>query len=145
MFQKLRNNQKTSSPLQQRNNNENRENRHYPARYPVRFRPEKTASAQQDYNAASSKVSKMETLLIAVHTDNGLCGWGEAFGHLINPVTFSALENAIAPFFIGKTFNSCEQLQQMMLHAEQAFHGFGRTGPALRAVCGRYRLVGFTG
>lgn len=94
----------------------------------------KTASAQQDYNAASSKVSKMETLLIAVHTDNGLCGWGEAFGHLINPVTFSALENAIAPFFIGKTFNSCEQLQQMMLHAEQAFHGFGRTGPVRYAL-----------
>ncbi len=72
----------------------------------------KTASAQQDYNAASSKVSKMETLLIAVHTDNGLCGWGEAFGHLINPVTFSALENAIAPFLSAKhltAVNSCSK------------------------------------
>ena len=89
---------------------------------------------QQDYNAASSRVTKMETLLVAVYTDNGLCGWGEAFGHLINPVTFTALESSVAPFFINKEFNSVADIATLMQQAELAFHGFGRTGPVRYAL-----------
>ena len=90
---------------------------------------EKSGSEQQDYNAASSRVTKMETLLVAVYSDTGLCGWGEAFGHLINPVTFTALESAVAPFFINRQFDSVTEIEALMKDAEQAFHGFGRTGP----------------
>lgn len=95
---------------------------------------EKKGTEQQDYNAASSRVSKMETLLVAVHCDNGLCGWGEAFGHLINPVTFTALEKSVAPFFINREFSSATDLESLMQDAEYAFHGFGRTGPVRYAL-----------
>ena len=95
---------------------------------------QKASTDQQDYNAASSQVTKMETLLVAIFSDNGLCGWGEAFGHLINPVTFSALENAVAPFFIQKEFNSATDIEVLMIQAEQAFHAFGRTGPVRYAL-----------
>ena len=30
---------------------------------------------------------RMETLLVRVETDDGLVGWGEAFGHATNPTT----------------------------------------------------------
>lgn len=93
-----------------------------------------TESDQQDYNAASSSVSQMETLLVAVYTDNGLCGWGEAFGHLINPVTFATLESTVAPFFLGKDFSSSSDIEKLMKQAEYAFHAFGRTGPVRYAL-----------
>lgn len=95
---------------------------------------EKKGPEQQDYNAASSRVTKMETLLVAVYSDSGLCGWGEAFGHLINPVTFTAIENAVAPFFINRIFDSATDIATLMKQAEQAFHGFGRTGPVRYAL-----------
>lgn len=95
---------------------------------------EKNGPEQQDYNAASSRVTKMETLLVAVYSDTGLCGWGEAFGHLINPVTFTALESAVAPFFINRHVDSITGIAALMKEAEQAFHGFGRTGPVRYAL-----------
>lgn len=95
---------------------------------------EKYAAPHQDFNAASPALSKMETLLVAVHTDNGLTGWGEAFGHLINPVTFTALSESVAPFFIGKTCHDRQTLSECMGQAEYAFHAFGRTGPVRYAL-----------
>ncbi|WP_300000468.1 mandelate racemase/muconate lactonizing enzyme family protein [uncultured Cedecea sp.] len=107
---------------------------------------EKKENAQQDYNAASPLLSKMETLLIKIHADNGLYGWGEAFGHLSNPVTYAALENLVAPFFIGRQFSSVSDIETLMKEAEVALHGFGRTGPvryALSAVdIGLWDLLG---
>lgn len=94
----------------------------------------KNGLEQQDYNAASSRVTKMESLLVAIYTDCGLCGWGEAFGHLINPVTFTALEDAVAPFFINRVFEDEAGIAMLMKQAEQAFHGFGRTGPVRYAL-----------
>lgn len=95
---------------------------------------QKKENAQQDYNAASPLLSKMETLLIKVHADNGLYGWGEAFGHLSNPVTFPALENLVAPFFVGRTFSTTDDIANIMQEAEVALHGFGRTGPVRYAL-----------
>lgn len=47
----------------------------------------------------------------------------------MNPVTYSALEHQVAPFFIDKQFLDQESLSTLMKDAEYAFHGFGRTGP----------------
>lgn len=85
--------------------------------------------AGQDFNAASPNLDKMESLIVKVHTQDGLIGWGEAFGHLMNPVTYSALEHQVAPFFLDKQFSDQESLSTLMKSAEYAFHGFGRTGP----------------
>ena len=83
----------------------------------------------QDFNAASPNLDKMESLIVKVHTTDGLIGWGEAFGHLMNPVTYSALEHQVAPFFLDKQFSNRENLETLIKEAEYAFHGFGRTGP----------------
>ncbi len=95
---------------------------------------EKYADAHQDYNAASPALSKMESLLVCIETDDGLTGWGEAFGHLINPVTFCALEQSVGPFFLGKTLSTRADLDALMTSADYAFHGFGRTGPVRYAL-----------
>lgn len=85
--------------------------------------------AHQDFNAASDSLSEMETLLVQIHADNGLTGWGEAFGHLVNPVTMSALKEIVAPLFCHQSFCNESELQQLISRAEQSLHAFGRTGP----------------
>ncbi|WP_409308125.1 mandelate racemase/muconate lactonizing enzyme family protein [Pectobacterium sp. B1J-3] len=87
------------------------------------------------YNAASPTLKKMETLLVRVTTDNGLQGWGEGFGHLCNPVTFNALQGVVGNFFLGKEIGpSPDDIQALMVSAEQALHAFGRSGPIVYAL-----------
>ena len=83
------------------------------------------------FNAASPDITRMESLLVRLTSDDGREGWGEAFGHGINPVTFTALEKLVAPFFLG---TELDQRQQTYQQALRAFHGFGRTGAVLYAV-----------
>ena len=66
-------------------------------------RPDKAAAAAGEvaYNAASPALSRMEALLVKVTTDDGRTGWGEGFGHAVNPVTFAALTGLVGPFFLG--------------------------------------------
>lgn len=77
------------------------------------------------YNASSRTFTAMQALLVAVHTTDGLTGWGEAFGHKTNPATWAALEDVVAPFFIGRPADP----SAVRSEAEYAFHAFGRTGP----------------
>lgn len=90
------------------------------------------------FNAASTSLKRMETLLVKVITDTGLVGWGEGFGHLSNPVTEQALRSLVGPFFVGQTLpENREALETLMQQAEFALHAFGRSGPvrfALSAV-----------
>ncbi len=82
------------------------------------------------WNAASPALKKMETLLVRIETDNGLHGWGEAFGHLSNSVTVQALQDLIVPCFLGKNLpDSPSTLAALMQEAEKALHAFGRSGP----------------
>ncbi|WP_413721265.1 mandelate racemase/muconate lactonizing enzyme family protein [Sodalis sp. RH23] len=82
------------------------------------------------YNAASRELTRMETLLVRVTTDDGLQGWGEGFGHLSNPVTYAALDGPVGRFFLGRSFDGTTAgLGQLMDHAQRAFHAFGRSGP----------------
>lgn len=83
------------------------------------------------YNGASPNIKKMETLLVRVETDNGLVGWGEAFGHGSNCVTFTALEQLVTPLFLGKSLNNYEQA---LYEAKRALHSFGTSGPMLYAL-----------
>lgn len=86
---------------------------------------------EDKFNGASPNIDKMESLLVEVHTDSGLVGWGEAFGHASNPVTFAALEHLVAPLFIGKNI---ENYEQSLYEARRALHSFGSTGPMLYAL-----------
>jgi L-alanine-DL-glutamate epimerase-like enolase superfamily enzyme len=75
----------------------------------------------------------MDFLLVRVDTDQGLTGWGEAFGHAIIPSTKAALETFVAPWFIGKDATDIGALHR---EAAQAFHIFGRNGPTTYAHSG---------
>ncbi|MBG6084316.1 mandelate racemase/muconate lactonizing enzyme family protein [Zhihengliuella flava] len=77
------------------------------------------------YNASSRTFTEMQSLLVSVHTSDGLTGWGEAFGHKTNPATWAALQDVVAPFFVGRAADPVAVRHD----AEYAFHAFGRTGP----------------
>lgn len=91
------------------------------------------ARADDRFNAASPRHSAMESLIVQVHTDCGLTGWGEAFGHGSNPVTFAALQQVIAPMFIGLDLADREAALEA---ARKAVHGFGSTGPMVYGLSG---------
>ena len=73
----------------------------------------------------------MECLAVRVETDEGLVGWGEAFGHLVNAGTQTIIEDLVGPWFLGRDTGS---IAAVMEEAQRAFHGFGRTGPVLYAL-----------
>jgi len=86
---------------------------------------------EDKFNGASPNIDKMESLLVEVETDTGLIGWGEAFGHASNVVTFSVLEHLVAPMFVGKNIADYEA---SLYAAKRALHSFGSSGPMLYAL-----------
>lgn len=109
-------------------------------RIAIPFDAHRRPPAQQEttFNAASPSLSRMEALLVKVETDSGLCGWGEAFGHLANPVSEQALRTLAAPFFLNRTLPTNQhEIAALMQEAEKALHAFGRSGPV------RYALSAF--
>ena len=85
-------------------------------------------AAEQEF--AGLRFPSMDHLLVEVETDAGISGWGEGFGHSIIPVTKSALEGYVGPWFIGKEATDIAALHR---EAAQAFHIFGRNGPVVYA------------
>jgi L-alanine-DL-glutamate epimerase-like enolase superfamily enzyme len=77
--------------------------------------------------------STVDTLLVKVETDEGVTGWGEAFGYNIIPGTIATIEHMIAPQFIGRDAAAIGPLMAQMHHR---FHLFGRSGPAMFGLSG---------
>ncbi len=75
----------------------------------------------------------LEILLVRVETDDGLVGWGEAFGHAAIPATRAALDTIVAPLVIGRSAEDIEGLSRDILHA---VHLLGRNGPFVYAFSG---------
>lgn len=73
----------------------------------------------------------MEALIVRVETDDGLVGWGEGFGHLVNAGTQAILDTLVGPWFLGR---DPRPIAATMDEAQRAFHGFGRTGPTMYAL-----------
>lgn len=69
--------------------------------------------------------NQMEILLVKVETDDGLVGWGEAFGHAAIPATKAAIDSIIAPLLIGRDAGDINALNRAILHAT---HLLGRNG-----------------
>ena len=75
----------------------------------------------------------LEILLVRVETEDGLVGWGEAFGHAAIPATRAALDAVVAPLVIGRDADDIERLSREILHA---VHLLGRNGPFVYAYSG---------
>jgi L-alanine-DL-glutamate epimerase-like enolase superfamily enzyme len=74
---------------------------------------------------------RMESLMVRMQTDDGLVGWGEAFGHLVNAGTQSIIDSLVGPWFLGR---DAGPIAATMEEAQRAFHGFGRGGPVMYAL-----------
>jgi D-galactarolactone cycloisomerase len=75
----------------------------------------------------------LEILLVKVETEDGLVGWGEAFGHAAIPATKAALDTIVAPLAIGRDAGDINALSRQILHGT---HLLGRNGAFVYAYAG---------
>jgi len=76
---------------------------------------------------------KMNVLFVRVDTDEGITGWGEAFGFGISPVTREAIETLLAPRCIGREIGDPAAFSANLAYQ---FKSAGRTGPIPFGVSG---------
>jgi D-galactarolactone cycloisomerase len=75
----------------------------------------------------------LDILVVKVETEDGLVGWGEAFGHTAIPATKAALDSIIAPLVVGRDAADINALTRAVLHG---IHLLGRNGPFVYAFSG---------
>ena len=93
----------------------------FPLRIP--FKPE-TRAAASAWGDKGMPVA--DSLVVKVTTDQGVEGWGVAFGFRAVRSAKLAVEELIAPLCIGK---HATQITPLMLEVQKKLHIFGRTGP----------------
>src|SRR5262249_12617998 len=78
-------------------------------------------------------VTSIDVLLVRVDTDQGVSGWGEAFGHRIFPATRAAIDTVLGPMCVGR-----DPTQIAAIHDDfqRLLHGIGRNGPTMHALSG---------
>src|SRR5258708_12009646 len=91
-----------------------------PWRIPFKTGAKSDASAWGDSNLPAA-----DSLLVKVTTDQGLVGWGEAFGFRAVASAKLAVDQLIAPLCIGQDETRIEPL---MLAVQKKLHVFGRGG-----------------
>ena len=85
------------------------------------------------HQVAGKDWTTMDTLLVRVTTQDGLVGWGEAFGHGAIPATKAALDSLVGPLMVGM---DALDIAATMKSAHQAVHLYGRGGPMSYALSG---------
>ena len=76
---------------------------------------------------------RLDILLVRVDTDEGVTGWGEAFGHAATPVTIAALTCVVAPLASGR---DPTEIAALMTQLWRATKGMSRNGPVAFALSG---------
>src|SRR5258708_14996384 len=97
-----------------------------PLRIPFKARTKSDASAWGDSNLPAT-----DSLLVKVTTDQGLVGWGEAFGFRAVASAKLAVDQLIAPLCIGQ---DATRIELLMLAVQKKLHGFGRGGALAFAI-----------
>ena len=75
----------------------------------------------------------LNVLLVRIDTDDGLTGWGEAFGHGIAPATQLVIDTMLAPMLTGR---DAANIGGLMTELGQTLHLFGRNGPLVYGLSG---------
>jgi L-alanine-DL-glutamate epimerase-like enolase superfamily enzyme len=91
-----------------------------PLRIPFRAGNKSDASAWGDSNLPAA-----DSLLVKVTTDQGLVGWGEAFGFRAVASAKLAIDQLIAPLCVGQ---DATRIAPLMLDVQKKLHVFGRGG-----------------
>jgi D-galactarolactone cycloisomerase len=73
----------------------------------------------------------MNSTWLRIVTDQGLEGWGEAFGHAAAATTMAVLNTQLAPMLLGQ---DARDIAGLRLQLGKTFHGFGRNGPHVFAL-----------
>ena len=85
-----------------------------------------TAGGRSDAGAwGKGGLTRVDSLVLKVTTDDGIVGWGESFGFTSIPAVTAAIEHVIAPACVGQ---SAESVEALMLDLQRRFHIFGRSG-----------------
>lgn len=75
----------------------------------------------------------LDTLLVRVDTDEGISGWGEAFGYNVNEGTKAVIDTLIAPLCLGRDATGIAALTTDL---QKKLHFFGRGGPVTYGLAG---------
>jgi D-galactarolactone cycloisomerase len=89
--------------------------------------------APKDAFGFGTKVPGMEAVYIRVETDEGIVGWGEAFGFGACPVTETAVKRVVAPLATGRDPSDIAALMQEL---HRRVHNIGHNGPVGYALSG---------
>jgi L-alanine-DL-glutamate epimerase-like enolase superfamily enzyme len=82
---------------------------------------------------AGQPAAGLNILMLRIDTEDGLVGWGEAFGHAVAPATKVILDRMIVPQLIGR---DASRIDALMGDLTKALHLFGRNGPVIYALSG---------
>ena len=77
--------------------------------------------------------STFDVLLVRVATDEGLVGWGEAFGHSIAPATKVTIDDLVTPMVVGADATDIAGIAHRL---DRGLHMFGRNGSFTYALSG---------
>src|SRR5258708_12383842 len=91
-----------------------------PLRIPFKAGTKSDASAWGDSNLPAA-----DSLLVKVTTDQGLTGWGEAFGFRAVASAKLAIDQFIAPLCVGQ---DATRIGPLMLDVQKKLHVFERAG-----------------
>jgi L-alanine-DL-glutamate epimerase-like enolase superfamily enzyme len=97
-----------------------------PLRIPFKRGSRSDAAAWGDKDAPVA-----DSLLVKVTADDGLEGWGEAFGFRAVTSDKLAIEELIAPLCVGR---DAAQIAPLMLEIQKKLHIFGRSGALMFAI-----------
>jgi L-alanine-DL-glutamate epimerase-like enolase superfamily enzyme len=95
----------------------------FPLRIPINPGTKSDAAVWGDKNLPAA-----DSLLVKVTTDQGLDGWGEAFGFRAVTSAKLAIDELIAPLCIGQDATG---IVPLMLEIQKKLHVFGRSGPLM--------------
>ncbi len=87
-----------------------------------------------DYGSPENKLApKMLTLFVKVTTDDGIVGWGEAFGFGISAVTAYTIETILTPLLVGRDPSDPSAVTTGLA---RQLHSMGRYGPVVFGLSG---------
>lgn len=75
----------------------------------------------------------IDTVLVRIETDDGVVGWGEAFGFMVCSVTKHAIDTLIAPLCLGRDAHDIAGLMDDLF---RKLHLYGRSGPVMYGLSG---------
>ena len=82
---------------------------------------------------AGRPAAGLNMLLVRIETDDGLTGWGEAFGHAVARGTKTVLDTLVGPMLIGR---DARDIAALMGDLQRTLHLLGRNGPVMYALSG---------